>query len=206
MIRAVWVDEGNDANYAKLKAIGAVPCFAIRDPRVDLAYLTMVKAKGFDSVGVYVVASWYKLTAAKFATLVSSELTRIAPQTPPGFPFVCVDMEGKTGTVKPGLPDYQISFMRQWRKHRPDRVTDMTIEGHQGGLYNEGAADWLGRQVRYMVPQCYNAAMTQVWDSFAMALDLCTAGFKVEGIRPFYDAAHLPEWWDGYAFTQGRLP
>lgn len=205
-MRAIWIDEGNDAPYAKLQANGITcPVYSLRDPRVTLDYLRMVQGKGF-TPGVYVVAGWYNLSPIKFATLVSGELSRIAPATPPGFPFVCFDFEGKSGAVQPGTPAYQLAALRQWRKHRPDRVTDCTIEGHQGGLYNEGAADWLSRQARYWLPQCYNAAMTQLWDTYAMTADLVTAGFNFDGIRPFYDAAQLPQWWDGYAFTSGRLP
>jgi hypothetical protein len=48
--------------------------------------------------------------------------------------------------------------------------------------------------------------MTQVWDTLAAARDLTKRGFLDAIITPFYDAAKLPEYWNGFAFTQGRLP
>ena len=45
MAKAVWVDAGNDPDYAKLQANGiTVPYFDLRDPRVTAAYLDAVKA------------------------------------------------------------------------------------------------------------------------------------------------------------------
>lgn len=199
-MRAIWVDEGNDADYAKLAANGITePCYALRDPRVTGQYLRNVQARGLDP-GVYVVKSWYPAdTPAAFATRVSKMLERLRVDSTPDFPFVCIDYEPTN------VPDI-LACLRQWRKHRPGRVTDLTIEGHQGGLFRPSDVIAVVAQTRYTVPQCYNAAMTQLWDTFAMAHDLTDHSWPIDKVRPFYDAAHLPEWWDGYAFTQGRLP
>lgn len=202
LLRACWVDAGNDPDPVKLKAHGVTaPVFDIREPRLNLRYLTTWRAQ-FAAVGVYAAWNWNSaLTGPEFATWVSRRLQVIAPNTAPDFPFVCLDME--TDNVA-----YLTGASVQWRKHRPDRVTDWTLEGHKGGIFTDhpAARIILSADFRYIVPQCYNGALTQLWDTFAMTKDLVDAGFPFQSIRPFYDAAHLPEWWDGYAFTQGRLP
>lgn len=199
-MRAVWIDKGNDPDYPKLAANGINdPYFDIRDPRLSLAYLMAVRAKG-GAPGLYADPTWWPgISAPDFATKVSQLLGAIAPNTQPDFPMVCLDIETKDA-------DYILGALRQWRKHRPNRVTDWTLEGHQGGILTP--AQWLvvSSLVRYVVPQCYNGPMTQVFDTFAMAKYLNDYGLPFQDIRPFYDAAHLPEYWDGYAFTQGRLP
>jgi hypothetical protein len=48
--------------------------------------------------------------------------------------------------------------------------------------------------------------MTKTFDTLAMARDLTKRGFPDGLVTPFYDAARLPEYWDGFAFTMGRLP
>lgn len=201
-MRAVWVDAGNDPDYPKLGANGIdAAYFDIREARLDAAYLTTVRNHGL-GVGVYAAWNWpeYKnMTGAQFATAVSRRLEAIAPGSEPTFPMVCLDIEAHDAA-------YIFGALRQWRKHRASRVTDWTLEGHQGGILTPGQWLAVAGLVRYAVPQCYNGAMTQTWDSFAMALDLFAHGLPFPSVRPFYDAAHLPEWWDGYAFTQGRLP
>lgn len=199
-MRAAWVDKGNDPDYAKLAANGITAAyFDIRDPRLSVAYFNAQRGHGL-AVGVYAVDSWWPGdTGPQFATWVSKLLDGLAPETAPDFPMVCLDLETKDA-------GFLLGALQQWRKHRPNRVTDWTLEGHQGGILNP--AQWLlaSQRVRYIVPQCYNGAMTEVWDTFAMAKYLNDYGLPFASVRPFYDAAHLPAWWDGYAFTQGRLP
>lgn len=201
-MRAIWIDEGNDANYAKLAALGITePCYSLRDPRVTKPYLQAAKAHaGVTAVGVYFAWNWWPaLTGVQLAEKVSALCAPLFKSTAPDFPYVCADIEAAdTG--------YAVAFLRRWRELRPQRVTDWTLEGHKGATLP--AATWLvvSGLVRYVVPQCYNGAMTQTWDTFAMADDLYDHGLPFHSVRPFYDAAHLPEWWDGYAFTQGRLP
>lgn len=199
--RALWIDEGNDADDAKLAANGiTMPVFSIRDPRVNRAYLEGVRDRGFVP-GVYAAWNWWpKLSGPAFADTVSAWLTHNVGNTTPSFPFVCLDIETHD------IAGYVLPCLKRWRSHRPDRVTDLTIEGHQGGLFTPASAIGVSAMVRYISPQCYNGAMTQVWDSFAMAKNLTDRSIPFAKVRPFYDAAHLPEWWEGYAFSQGRLP
>lgn len=201
-MRAIWVDSGNDADYTRLKAEGIEsPVYAITDPRITKAYLADVYSKGFVP-GVYAVKSWWPaLTPTQFATQLHHELERVAPGTPGDHPFVCVDYEP---TDAAGI----MAFALQWRKHRPGRVTDLTIEGHQGGLFTVTQMQAVARKFRYLVPQAYNAAMTNCWCPYFMVRDLVEHGAPFAKCRPFYDAKWLDQlqWWSGYAFTQGRLP
>jgi hypothetical protein len=208
-VRAVWIDEGNDADYAKLRANDITePFYSVRDPRVTKSYLEMVRGKGF-APGIYAAWNWPQTgvvppytgaaKGAQFATWVNGQLERIAPGTGPDFPAVCLNIE--THDVP-----YILGAIQQWRKHRPKRITDFTLEGHQGGLFTGPQARAVAAKVRYIVPQCYDGNMTEDWDSWAIGLDLLEHGFPFGKVTPFLDAAHLDEWWEGYAFTAGRLP
>jgi hypothetical protein len=202
-MRAAWKYQGTDIDYAKLAANGITwPYFDLRDPLLTPAYLDSVKAHdGIAGCGVYAVASWYPtLTPMLFADAVDAGLRAIGWK---GNPPVCVDIEGVD------LVDYTLRFLTRWRQLRPKRTTDLTIEGHKGGLFTASEAAYVAKRVRYVVPQCYNGAMTAEWDTYAMTCDLTAAGFPLAQVCPFYDAAHLPEWWGlpaGYAFTMERLP
>lgn len=204
-MRACWINAGNDADYAKLKSLRiTAPFYDLRDPRVTKAYLTSVRDKGF-SPGIYAAWNWLPppytgaAKGAQFASWVNSELERIAPDTLSDFPEVCLNIETQD------VP-YILGALTQWRKHRPKRVTDFTLEGHQGGLFTNAQAKAVSAKVRYIVPQCYNGAMTEVWDPWTMGLDLMQAGFPFGKITPFLDGRHLDEWWLGYAFPKDGSP
>jgi hypothetical protein len=202
-MRAVWVDEGQDPDYGKLAANGINwPYFALRDPRLSAPYLTSVAAHtGIDGCGVYAVASWFPTAGpVTFAEWVDARLRAIGWL---GNAPVMLDIEVSD------LAAYTVACLTRWRQIRPARVTDLTIEGHKGGVFQPVDVIHVSAKVRYVVPQCYNGSMTQVWDSYAMVCDLAAAGFPLGKLCPFYDAAHLSQWWGlpaGYAFTQGRLP
>lgn len=199
--RAVWVDEGNDADYARLARHGITrPCYSLRDPRVTLPYLKAVRDKGLVP-GVYVAWNWYpELDGHGLAEKVNGLCVPLFRGPGLGFPFVCVDIEVHD-------TDYVAAFFRRWRQLRPQRVTDFTLEGFQGGLWNGKFAQvqQLATQVRYVVPQAYTGPMTPT-DAVAVNNDLVAYGFPYSRLSTFYSAAALPAAWSGYAFTQGMLP
>lgn len=202
-MKAVWVDAGNDPAYAKLADNGITwPYFDIREARLTPAYLDDVKARdGIDGCGVYAVASWGpNFTPVEFAEWVDHSLRRIGWL---GNPPVMFDIEGMENLVP-----FVLAVLRRWRELRPRRITDLTIEGHKGGLFRPVDVLNVVAKVRWVVPQCYDGNM-HPWDTWAVCADLYAAGFTPSGVRPFYDAATLLPWWgtpDGFAFTQGRLP
>lgn len=202
MMRNLWVDAGNDCDTAKARAnLMTAAYFDIRDARLGPPYFTALAALGF-GVGVYASTSWWpSLTGPGFADAVSDRLAAIAPGSLPDLPAVCLDIE------RDDIAGYLLPALRRWRTHRPKRVTDLTIEGHKGGLFSPSQVINVAAKVRYIVPQCYDGTM-RGWDSAAMVRDLTDAGFPLAHVYPFLDAAKLAQlaWWEGYAFTQGRLP
>lgn len=203
-MRAVWVDAGNDPDYAKLDANGiGWPYFDAREERLSAAYLDNVRAHpGIDGCGVYVIAEWFpNLPGPQLAEYADHRLRDIAWQ---GNPPVMFDIEG----AHFDLNGYVVPCLQRWRELRPKRITDLTIEGHKGGMFSILQVRQVAKLVRWTVPQCYDGAM-RPWDTYAMIADLQLRGFLSQEVRPFMDAAHLLPWWgtpDGFAFTQGRLP
>ena len=195
--RALWIYAGNDAPYAKFKAAGVTDVyFDIREPRLSRNYFDAVATHGL-GVGVYAAWNWWpNLTGEQFATKVSQRLEDIAPTTPPVYPKVCLDIE--THSVP-----WIIAALTQWRKHRPGRVTDWTLESFQGGLFRPADVLSIEGRVRYTVPQFYVGDMAPV-AGLESARNLADAGFDWGHIVGFYDATALPEWWQGYAL--GTLP
>lgn len=206
-MRAAWGDLKQDPPYAKLADNGITwPYFDIRDPRLTPAYLDSVKAHaGIKGCGVYSVRgsnSWpetHTMTPTQFAEWTDARLKQIDWL---GNLPVMFDIE------VPNLVPYVLATLRRWRELRPKRVTDLTIEGHKGGLFTLPDVRAVAGLVRWTVPQCYDSTMTP-WDTWAVCFDLYARGFMSMEVRPFYDAAALQPWWgtpDGFAFTWGRLP
>jgi hypothetical protein len=166
---------------------------------VTLAYLESVKAKGLKP-GIYAAWNWdAKLFGggAQFADWLSAELKRIGPGTPKDFPKVCVDIE--THDV-----GYMLAFFKRWRELRPARLTDFTLEGFQGGLFSLDDVQAILHAHVGIVPQFYRGNMEP--HEHGVTQEMLMAGFPGSVLRGFYDAAALPYRWDGYAYTQGRLP
>ena len=203
-VRYLWVDSGNDPNWAKVEEHDIDGLFFdIFDPRVTSIYLANVKAKGY-AVGVYMVTNWPQFqgkTPEQIAEIVSARVKEItgAGVTTPSFPKVQFDMEEHD-------PDKIIRVLRKWRELRPRQDTSWTMESFQGG--------WMSRDFVYevvnlkirVVPQYYKGNMDRVAQDVGLK-DMLSAGFPYQLVTGFYDAADLPLFnWDGFAFTMGRLP
>lgn len=197
---AVFVDEQNQPDYAKIRRNGGTHVVrSLRDPLTIRAALVADKTAGFGT-GVFIARNWYPdLSARAFADAAHNLLKAIDGGTPAD-PVVTFDIEtDDLGFVR--------DVFRRWVAHRPQRLTDWTMEGHKGGLFEPADVTELVQNVRrFFVPQCYDGTMTQVWDTLAMARDLTAAGIPDARIVPCMDAAHLPVWASGYAFPMGRLP
>lgn len=198
-MRYVWVDEGNDADYAKLIGVAASPCYATRDPRVTAAYLQVVAARGF-APSLYIVASWTPtLDGPAFAEHADAELRRIGWR---GNPALCVDIEH--AALGDAFAPFLVRFLLAWRLLRPTRATWVTIDGMQGGQFVPADVDAINSLNVHLAPQFYRGDMSPLPHS--PVLDLLMCGFPGDRIDGMYDAAHLPYRWRGFAFTQGRLP
>lgn len=215
-MNAWWIDEGNGADWTKARQYGLdAPYFSIRDVNV-VTYLADAHAhtgKG----GVYFAWNWYpNLSGRTLADVVSHELETIiegleakAIDTPAAFPAVCANLEDDANLQGDAWVDYVVAFCQRWRQHRQKRVTDWAFSAHKAGLFasRPSAVSAISSAIVGVVTELYAGANYYPQDGVRLALDLVQVGFPASLIHGFYDGAKpLPEWWDGYVFTQGRLP
>jgi hypothetical protein len=217
-VKWVWVDAGNDADWQKhLRHLidgefyaGAGPNDG---PAVVASRLEASRLRGHVG-GVYTAWAWEPDTetdGAAYAEYTHEIVAKIEERLPvKGNRYPKVQLNNERHE-----PDIILAMLRRWRELRPTKDTSWTMEGGQGGWMGSvvstttPASSFVTEVLSYrvrLVPQLYNGAMTQVWDSLAFARDLTKRGFPDAVISPFYDAAHLPVGWDGFAFTMGRLP
>lgn len=201
-MRAVWIDNGSDPDYAKLAAFGiTAPYFDPRDPRVKPAYLDHVQAQGF-TPGLYFAWNWYaQQSAADLARTISDAVKAVGWL---GNPPVCIDIEKGHGLNDDNYAPYVVNFFAAWRVLRPTRRTAYTLEGFQGGLFSPNQALRLTERSLTICPQMYAGNMAPL--AHDVTLDLLIQGFRADQLAGMYDAAALPYNWRGFAFTQGRLP
>lgn len=203
-MKFAWTVAGDDPDYGKGDEHGINgyywPGFDALTTKVNL---NDTVARGY-VVGLYVVTSWPQFsgrTNVDIAKLIVAEYKRLATGTNavPGLRLQ-VDDERKN-------PNAILTVLQGIRAALPKTNLSWTMEAGQAGWMND--PDFmkaiLALKLR-IVPQCYNGAMTQVWDTWAYCKALLDGGWPASIISPFYDAAHLPVGWDGFAFTVGRLP
>lgn len=204
MKRAVWIDYQQAVNFKKTNR------YEIHDPYFDgresltPEFLDEVNAEVEGKPGIYMVWNHYpQQTGDQFAEQCDRRLKEIGWQ---GNPALCADIEKGHGLHDTNFVDYLMRFARRWRQLRPSRETHITIEGLQGGLFNQrfSDVDWLNRSGIKIVPQGYTGSM--VPHRAGVVQDLMDYGFVRETICMFYDAAIVQEPWDGFLFTQNRLP
>lgn len=200
-MRAVWVDEGNVPNWDKLAKHGITWVYvSARDHRAKKS-LEDTFAKGFKG-GVYTAWNWYpNLSGAEYAEKTHALLSALWPSAKPGFPKVQLNDETHD-------PERILGMLRRWRQLRPATETSWTMEGMQGGWMSPVFAKTVTDLKIRVVPQAYYGTMApgQVYDTLAVARDLTKRGIPDRLVSPFYDASQMPAGWDGFAFTQGRLP
>lgn len=204
-MRALWIDEGNDA-HGDLRACFDItePVFSVRDPRVTRAYLDSVKAKGY-APGLYLCSqgegwpSHSKLTGREWADWAYSEVqVRIAPGTSGGYPTVHLNCETSDAS-------WLVAMLKRWRARSPKRVTYLLIEGRKAGIFSPEQVAAINATGVYVCIELCEGDMTPHPEGFA-TLPMLRAGFRADLLYGVYDAKNLPWDWAGVAFTQGRLP
>lgn len=199
-MRAVWVDEGNDPNWDKLSRHGITWVFlSLQDPiAATRSRLLEIKARGLVA-GVYGAWNWYPGTSGLgFAEAVHARLSIICPDATALWPRVQLNDETHD-------PARIAAMLRRWRQLRPTTGTSWTLEGHQGGWFTPDLVKAIIETKTRVVPQCYTGPMIPT-DTLAEVRDITRRGIPDSMVSPFHDAAALRPWWDGFAFTQGRLP
>ncbi len=227
-MKFVWVDAGNDADWAKLARNGITGAFyALSDPPADLRRrLADTKARGLQA-GLYSAWNWWPesdgdtaVHGRRYAELADErvkEVCRGLAGASNSYPKVQLDNEEHSEACI-------LAMLRRHRELQPKRDTSWTFEYHQGGWMGAAfVAEVQSHRVR-LVPQGYHGTMARielrdsdpaqflreliatVVDTRANVDDLTARGFTSAVISPFYDGAFLPVDWDGFAFTMGRLP
>jgi hypothetical protein len=199
-MRAVWVDEGNDANYDLLRKHGITwAYFSLQDPSL-LRRLQDVRARGLVG-GVYAAWNWFPGSGADFAEAVHQTLRAKVPDATNTWPRVMLNDETHSVTRI-------FEMIQRWRTLRPQTATSWTLEGHQGGWARTPALvkACVDAKIR-VVPQAYSGPMIPT-DALACVRDLTTgySPYPDVLVTPFYDGSALQPWWQGFVFTQGRLP
>jgi hypothetical protein len=200
----VWQDEGSEPDLHGLLQRG-IDCvyFSVRDPKVNLARLESVR-DSLGAAGLYLCSQGEGWPAATqnsgkaWADWAYGEVQkRIAPGTAGQFPRVILNCE--THDVA-----WILAMLRQWRRRSPRRATCWSMEGHQYPLF-AGDAPELERLTISVGPQCYNGAMSRRTESGREVLEWGRI-VGPERVVPFLDASLLGDWWQGIAFSSGRLP
>lgn len=201
-MRALWVDAGNDPDWTKVQNHGITAVyFALSDPPEDWHRRILDARKRGYAAGVYAAWNWwgnFTGRGAAFAEEVNGRILEKVKWPKPSWPKVQLDNEEHS-------PDQILAMLRRWREIQPYQDTSWTMESMQGGWMSEDfVAEVVGLRVR-VVPQCYTGDMRRVESDIALR-NLTRRGFPVSLVTMFYDAAQLGLEWDGFAFTQGRLP
>ena len=202
-MRALWVDSGNDPDFAKVVAHDIDGLyFDLFDPRITQTYLQVLVDQGY-KVGVYMASNWEEFvgkTPDEVAGIVAKRVREIAgaKKPPTSFPKVQFDLEEHN-------EDFVADVLEAWRALLPYQDTSWTMEGFQGGWMSDSFVKRvLACKVR-VVPQAYMGNMNSTAEDMVLR-DLLRRCFPENIVTLFYDAAHLPIGWNGFAFTQGRLP
>jgi hypothetical protein len=199
-MRSVWVDSGNDPDWESGARHGINGYYiALSDPQWHERILD-IRNRGY-AAGVYAAWNWwgdFTGRGAAFAEEVNGRIREKVKFPKPSWPKVQLDNEDHDMN--------QILFMlRRWRELWPKQDTSWTMESFQGGLMSpEFVQEVISLRVR-VVPQAYTGNMQRMSEDGALR-DLLRRGFPEALVTLFYDAAQLPINWDGFAFTQGRLP
>ena len=189
-MRTVWVDQGQPAQDEKLRAAGITRAYF--DARDTPKTTTLER-------GVYRVQSWNNLPPAGFALALSNDVHAWGGDAPGSKLAIHANIELHDAA-------YLVSFVRAWRRLRPTRETALVVEGLQGGWFTAELRAIVNADKNLtVVAEAYTGSMDPI-DADLVRTNLVDYGITRGKAVVFYDAARLPAFWDGCAFTQQRLP
>lgn len=202
-MRFTWTVAGDDPDYNNCKAHGIDGLFApMFDGLTTNAYLRGFQSRGFKA-GLYVGHNWLPhLGPIALADAVCDEYTRLtqAQGGKPALKDVRLMMN-----MEQHEPAFIAATLRRIRSRKKYLGLSWSPEGMQGGWMSpEFVKAIVDLKVR-VVPQAFTGDMTRR-ESDQVMVDLLDRGFTTGSISIFYDAAQLGADWNGYAFTEGRLP
>lgn len=205
--RGVWIDGGDPAYHVLEDELVSLALFDVRDPRVTPAYLEDVLRR-IPKVGLYLCSQgegWpdaKQITGPAWAKWAYDQVQRIAGPMPLA--------QGKDVRAVLNCETHDVSWilsmLKRWRTHSPKRGTCWSMEANQAELYTAHALELRQRGV-IVGPQCYVVVpgdpMARVESGHEVAAWSKIVG--VDRVSPFLDGAKLGHWWEGVAFTQGRM-
>lgn len=203
-MRFVWTVAGDDPDYDNCKAHGITGLFApLWDSLTTYLYLLEFQGRGFKA-GLYLGHNWFpQLTAIQLADKTVAEYKRLTKSQGEGAPAL-KDVRLMLN-LEQHDPVFILACIKRVRAGLPNVGLSWSPEGMQGGwMSDEFVAGVLGARVR-VVPQSFTGPMARR-ESDATLRNLLDRGFPASSVSIFYDAAQLGVDWDGYAFTEGRLP
>jgi len=204
-MRFVWTVAGDDPDYGNCKRHGVNGLFApMFDVLTTKMYLRTFKAEGFPIVGLYVGHNWFPaLGAIQLADKVVAEYKRLTFSSGEGDPAL--------GDVRLMMnleqhdPVFISACLTRIRQLLPKLGLSWSPEGMQGGWMSPSFVSQITALKVRVVPQAFIGSMARVESDITLR-DLLDRGFTAGQVSIFYDAAQLGVNWDGYAFTEGRLP
>lgn len=206
-MRVVWTVAGDDPDIGNCKAHGITGALApMFDTLTTKTYVQGLKSD-LGLSGLYLGHGWLPGSSPQaIADAVNGEFKRVGAD--PAL-RVMFNMEEHD-------PNFIASTLEAWRRLRPTVNTTWSPEGMQGG--------WMGPKLRTgevpapggfiarvlacrvrVVPQAFVGNMARR-ESDIVLRDLTQRGIPESSVSIFYDAAQLGVDWDGFAFTEGRLP
>lgn len=208
-MRAIYVDEGNDAAYDMLREHDITdPYFSVLDPRVNLLYLNDVKRRGFNP-GLYACSQgtgWPNPSTHSgpaFADWMYDKVqVQIAPGTSGSFPKVMLNCETHDAA-------WIVSMLKRWRSKSPRRETYYSPEGRQAGIFSPQQVKDINALGVGVSPQAYRGEnVTPYVPHLPGVIDeMLKVGFAPSRLWMTWDGAWkpLPYNWQGFVFTQGRM-
>lgn len=207
-MRAIFVDEGNDAAYGLLLANQITdPYFSVRDPRVTISYLNGVVGRGFHP-GLYACSQgvgWPSADTtapAEWADWMYEQVKHIAPGTSGAYPKVMLNCETHDAA-------WIVSMLKRWRAHSPRRETYYSPEGRQAGIFSPAQVAAINAMEINVCPQAYRGTEKTPYDPHLPGVvdEMLKAEFAPKRLWLVWDGAWkpLPYNWQGFVFTQGRM-
>lgn len=203
-MHAIWIDEGADPDFPLLEARGFLPgrtpphrlFFSAREPRLrQPTYLDAVRGRGY-GCGLYWADTWDAgLAGAQAAELMNRRWLELGG----GVKSLHVQFN-----VERHDAGYVAELLHRWRQLRPTLPTSWAMEGFQGGWIATIRAQVVTSKV-LLVPEAYTGSMAP-FDTAGVVKDLTDFGIPYDQVTVFHDARELRRGWDGFAFTQARLP
>lgn len=204
--RGVWIDGGDPAYHVLEQELVSLVLFDVRDTRLTPDYVRGVLARGL-KVGLFACSQgegWpdaRTTTARAWADWAYSHIQSIASPLGDAGKGIRACLNCETHDV-----GWILAMLKRWRSHSPKRATVWSMEANQADLFAAHALELRQREV-IAGPQSYVVVpgdpMARVESAHEFKAWAAIVG--ADRVAPFLDAAALGHWWEGIAFTQGRL-